>query len=146
MGHSEGQSEERGEMGAEDESNKIAPKVPLRKTERERVMSGILKSVMKRVLKNDGTVSGNEIARHCKLLSDVIKDELKLTGWERRRYVVQVMIGEQRGQGVNIGSRCFWLQGADSMASESFVGVSGQEAFPLHMTYARSVTASLTTG
>ncbi len=105
-----------------------------RKTGSESVMKGILKDAMGRVLNNLGPMSGDETARHSKLLSDIIKDELKLTGWERYRYVVQVMLGEQRGQGVNVGSRCFWRQDMDVIASETYVGVSSQDISPPHMT------------
>ena len=42
---------------------------------------------------------------------------------ERYKYVVQVMIGERREQGLRIGSRCFWDQGTDCQASETFLNV-----------------------
>lgn len=41
----------------------------------------------------------------------------------RYKYVVQVVIGEQRGEGVRMGSRCFWDSETDNVASETFVNV-----------------------
>lgn len=41
----------------------------------------------------------------------------------RYKYVVQVVIGEQRGEGVRMGSRCFWDSETDNVASETYVNV-----------------------
>ncbi|CAK0883325.1 unnamed protein product, partial [Prorocentrum cordatum] len=43
-----------------------------------------------------------------------IKDRLKDLTLPRYKIVVQVAIGEQRGQGVRMGSRCFWDSDTDS--------------------------------
>eukprot|EP00929_Paragymnodinium_shiwhaense_P075999 TRINITY_DN38971_c0_g2_i1.p1 TRINITY_DN38971_c0_g2~~TRINITY_DN38971_c0_g2_i1.p1 ORF type:complete len:160 (-),score=30.54 TRINITY_DN38971_c0_g2_i1:78-557(-) len=53
-------------------------------------------------------------------LSDEIKDRLKDLMLPRYKIVVQVAIGEQRGQGVRMGSRCFWDADTDSYASETY--------------------------
>lgn len=34
--------------------------------------------------------------------------------------MVQIVIGEQMGQGIRIGSRCFWDPNNDIMVSETF--------------------------
>ncbi len=120
-----------GKMETKVTNHKIVP--GNRKMGSESVMKGILRDVMGGVLKNVGPLSGDETVRQCKLLSDIIKDKLKLTGWERCRYVVQVMLGEQRGQGANISSRCFWHQDMDIMASETYIGVSSQNISPPHI-------------
>lgn len=39
---------------------------------------------------------------------------------ERYKFVVQVVIGEQRGEGVRMGARCFWDDNTDSYAQEVF--------------------------
>ncbi|CAM9219843.1 unnamed protein product, partial [Hapterophycus canaliculatus] len=39
----------------------------------------------------------------------------------RYKYVVQVVIGEQRGEGVRMGSRCFWDSDTDNVASETYI-------------------------
>ena len=38
----------------------------------------------------------------------------------RYKFMVQVMIGEQRGQGIRTGTRAFWDNDTDNYASESF--------------------------
>ncbi len=37
--------------------------------------------------------------------------------------MVQVVMGEQRGEGVRMGTRCFWDADTDNYASETFVNV-----------------------
>lgn len=41
----------------------------------------------------------------------------------RYKYIVQVVIGEQRGEGVRMGSRCFWDSETDNIANETYVNV-----------------------
>mmetsp|Transcript_18330 Transcript_18330/g.43644 ORF Transcript_18330/g.43644 Transcript_18330/m.43644 type:complete len:121 (-) Transcript_18330:103-465(-) len=53
-------------------------------------------------------------------LADTIKQELKDLNWDRYKYVVQVVIGEQRGEGVKMGSRCFWDEETDNQAFATF--------------------------
>mmetsp|Transcript_106400 Transcript_106400/g.185050 ORF Transcript_106400/g.185050 Transcript_106400/m.185050 type:complete len:125 (-) Transcript_106400:192-566(-) len=53
-------------------------------------------------------------------VADEIKDRLKELLLPRYKIVVQVAIGEQRGQGVRMGSRCFWDADTDNYASETY--------------------------
>lgn len=41
----------------------------------------------------------------------------------RYKYLVQVVIGEQKGAGVRMGCRCFWDSQTDAVASETYVNV-----------------------
>uniref|UniRef100_A0A8V0YIT7 Dynein light chain Tctex-type 2B n=1 Tax=Gallus gallus TaxID=9031 RepID=A0A8V0YIT7_CHICK len=59
-----------------------------------------------------------------KSLSEIIKDRLKEEGFERYKMVVQVVIGEQRGEGVNMAARCFWDADTDSYAHDVFMNDS----------------------
>ena len=45
-------------------------------------------------------------------------------GVARYKYVVQVVIGEERGGGVKIGARSYWDTDTDVTASDTFVAVS----------------------
>jgi len=49
-----------------------------------------------------------------------LKSDLKL---ERYKFVVQVVIGEQKGEGVRMGCRCFWDSDTDSYAQAAFMNV-----------------------
>ncbi|XP_029922637.1 dynein light chain Tctex-type protein 2B [Myripristis murdjan] len=57
-------------------------------------------------------------------LADCIKDKVKDVGFDRYKLVVQVVIGEQRGEGVKMCSRCFWDADTDSYAGDVFVNDS----------------------
>uniref|UniRef100_A0A8B9ECW9 Tctex1 domain containing 2 n=1 Tax=Anser cygnoides TaxID=8845 RepID=A0A8B9ECW9_ANSCY len=64
-----------------------------------------------------------EVPQLTKSLSEIIKDRLKEEGFDRYKMVVQVVIGEQRGEGVNMAARCFWDADTDSYAHDVFVNV-----------------------
>ncbi|CAG9460615.1 unnamed protein product [Pedinophyceae sp. YPF-701] len=57
-------------------------------------------------------------------IADEIKRRLAEEGWPRFKHVVQVVLGEQRGQGLKMGSRCFWDADTDSHAQETFTSES----------------------
>ena len=42
--------------------------------------------------------------------------------------MVQVVVGEQRGEGVRMGCRTFWDTDTDAYASDTFINVSGTDA------------------
>ena len=42
----------------------------------------------------------------------------------RYKYVVHVSMGEMRGEGVRMGSRCFWDADTDNIAQDSFMNDS----------------------
>eukprot|EP01017_Pseudomicrothorax_dubius_P044972 TRINITY_DN7694_c0_g1_i1.p1 TRINITY_DN7694_c0_g1~~TRINITY_DN7694_c0_g1_i1.p1 ORF type:complete len:113 (-),score=28.80 TRINITY_DN7694_c0_g1_i1:60-398(-) len=48
-----------------------------------------------------------------KEIAELIKTDLKALNLPRYKYVVQVFIGDQKGQGVRIGGRCFWDNDTD---------------------------------
>lgn len=49
-----------------------------------------------------------------------IKQQLELP---RYKFVVQVVVGEQRGEGVRMGCRCFWDADTDAYADETYRNV-----------------------
>ncbi|NXG10304.1 TC1D2 protein, partial [Sakesphorus luctuosus] len=65
-----------------------------------------------------------EMPKLTKSLSETIKDRLKEEGFDRYKMVVQVVIGEQRGEGVNMAARCFWDADTDSCAHDVFMNDS----------------------
>ncbi|KAJ3224529.1 hypothetical protein HK099_008328 [Clydaea vesicula] len=58
-----------------------------------------------------------------KEISDEIKIKLKELDLKRYKYVVNVVIGEMRGEGVRMGCRCFWDSDTDNIAQETFINV-----------------------
>uniref|UniRef100_A0A3B5A3C4 Tctex1 domain containing 2 n=2 Tax=Stegastes partitus TaxID=144197 RepID=A0A3B5A3C4_9TELE len=65
-----------------------------------------------------------EVPELSRSLADCIKDKVKSAGFDRYKLVVQVVIGEQRGQGVTMSSRCFWDADTDSYAEDVFMNDS----------------------
>ncbi|VDI38573.1 dynein light chain Tctex-type protein 2B-like [Mytilus galloprovincialis] len=60
----------------------------------------------------------------CRVISDEIKTKLKDLGYDRYKFVVQVVIGEQKGEGVKMGCRCFWDSDTDNYAQDIFMNDS----------------------
>ncbi|KAM9384679.1 dynein light chain Tctex-type protein 2B isoform 2-T2 [Pholidichthys leucotaenia] len=65
-----------------------------------------------------------EVPELTRSLADSIKDKLKNAGFDRYKLVVQVVIGEQRGQGVKMTSRCLWDADSDNYAEDVFMNDS----------------------
>ncbi|GFR77579.1 Tctex1 domain-containing protein 2 [Elysia marginata] len=70
------------------------------------------------------TYNAEETTSWTKDISDTIKKRLKDMGHERYKFVVQVVIGEQRGEGVKMGCRCFWDSDTDNYAQDIFMNES----------------------
>jgi hypothetical protein len=60
-----------------------------------------------------------------KEIADDTKAALKNLGKDKRyKFLVQVIIGENKGQGVRVGSRCFWDSDTDDCTWVSFMNES----------------------
>ena len=89
----------------------------------EKFPVGKVKAMIKEVLKEkleDKTYQADHTSSWTKDISDEVKNRLKELGLPRYKLMVQTLIGERRGQGVRMGSRCFWDSNTDNSASESF--------------------------
>ncbi|EKX41360.1 hypothetical protein GUITHDRAFT_74817 [Guillardia theta CCMP2712] len=78
-----------------------------------------MKDVMRERLKEE-KYNVDRAAKATREIADSIKMKLKEFHWERYKYVVQVVIGEQRGEGIQMGCRCFWDEDADNFAQASY--------------------------
>jgi hypothetical protein len=67
---------------------------------------------------------GEKCNEAAKQLADLIRNRLKSLDYDRYKFVVQVLIGERREQGVYFGTRCFWDSNTDNQASDTFTNVS----------------------
>ncbi|KAK3779179.1 hypothetical protein RRG08_037240 [Elysia crispata] len=70
------------------------------------------------------TYNAEETTSWTKDIADTIKKRLKDMGHDRYKFVVQVVIGEQRGEGVKMGCRCFWDSDTDNYAQDIFMNES----------------------
>lgn len=67
---------------------------------------------------------GDQVASWCEEISDGIKEQIKTLGYDRYKIVVEVVLGEQRGEGVRMGTRCLWDSDTDNYASDVFMNDS----------------------
>ncbi|XP_006811247.1 dynein light chain Tctex-type protein 2B-like [Saccoglossus kowalevskii] len=72
----------------------------------------------------DRQYDAEETTTWCKNISDEIKDRLKEKGMDRYKFLVQVVIGEQRGEGVKMACRCFWDSDTDNYAQDIYMNDS----------------------
>ncbi|KAF6026656.1 TCTEX1D2 [Bugula neritina] len=87
----------------------------------------IVKEVIHNVLQERLTgVSYNqeESTELSKQLGDEIKSKLKEVGYDRYKFVVQVVLGEQKGEGVKMAARCYWDSDTDNYAQDMFMSDS----------------------
>lgn len=50
----------------------------------------------------------------CKTITEAVKEKVKEINNDRYKLAVNVVIGEQRGQGIKVGCRCFWDSDTDN--------------------------------
>ncbi|XP_002128994.1 dynein light chain Tctex-type protein 2B-like [Ciona intestinalis] len=65
--------------------------------------------------------NSEEVSEWTQVISNGIKTKLKEMGFDRYKFVVQCVIGEQRGEGVKMGCRCFWDSDTDNYAQDVFM-------------------------
>uniref|UniRef100_A0A8C8Z7A7 Dynein light chain Tctex-type 2B n=1 Tax=Prolemur simus TaxID=1328070 RepID=A0A8C8Z7A7_PROSS len=90
---------------------------------RPSVVKECIHAVLKEELAN-AEYSPEEMPQLTKHLSENIKDKLKEMGFDRYKMVVQVVIGEQRGEGVFMAARCFWDADTDNYIHDVFMNDS----------------------
>ncbi|KAJ3023333.1 Tctex1 domain-containing protein 3 [Thoreauomyces humboldtii] len=63
---------------------------------------------------------GEKVPILCQSISNEILANVKKLDYDRYKYVVDVTIGEFKGQGIRVASRAVWDTTTDSYASSSF--------------------------
>ncbi|XP_049630442.1 dynein light chain Tctex-type protein 2B [Suncus etruscus] len=99
----------------------------LRPIFQQRFRPSVVKVCIHTVLKEELTnaeYSPEEMPHLTKHLSESIKNKLKEMGFDRYKMVVQVVIGEQRGEGVFMAARCFWDADTDNYIHDVFMNDS----------------------
>ena len=90
----------------------------------DRFPASTVKTMLRDVLKAELTGVAYDVSStpdRSKKIADVLRNQLKNLALPRYKFMVQVVIGELRGQGVQMGSRCFWDSSTDCQVSETFV-------------------------
>ncbi|XP_078046390.1 dynein light chain Tctex-type protein 2B [Augochlora pura] len=62
-----------------------------------------------------------EAIQWTKDIADIIREKVKELNFKSYKYLVNVVLGEQHGAGVKMGTRCIWDAEADAYAYDSFV-------------------------
>jgi tctex1 domain-containing protein 2 len=84
---------------------------------------GKVQEVLKQVLKTRmehqqyDPVKGAQTAKQ---LADDLREKVKALGYDRYKLVIQVTMGQKKGQAMRIVSRCLWDTNTDNYASEIF--------------------------
>eukprot|EP00347_Sterkiella_histriomuscorum_P006076 403354159 len=83
-----------------------------------------IEKIVREKLKN-AQYTSNELPQWTRDIADETKQELKNLGKDKRyKYLVQVIIGQNSGQGVRVGSRCFWDEDTDDCTWVSYMNDS----------------------
>lgn len=72
----------------------------------------------------DKEYNGETCVDLCKTICAEIKEKLKGAQYERYKFVVQCVIGEQKGAGINMSGRCFWDSDTDNFAESIYMNES----------------------
>jgi hypothetical protein len=88
------------------------------KFQRHKVQA-ILKSVLKERMEKQqyDPVKAAQISKH---IAEDLREKVKALGYDRYKLVIQVTLGQKKGQAMRIVSRCLWDTSTDSFASEYF--------------------------
>lgn len=88
------------------------------KFQRHKVQA-ILKSVLKERMEKQqyDPVKAAQISKH---IAEDLREKAKALGYDRYKLVIQVTLGQKKGQAMRIVSRCLWDTSTDSFASEYF--------------------------
>ncbi|XP_071608451.1 dynein light chain Tctex-type protein 2B isoform X1 [Heliangelus exortis] len=131
-----------GELGPEDGSgNTYSLRPGFHRRFKSSTVKECIHAILKEKLANVQYVP-EEMPQLTQSLSETIKDRLKEEGFDRYKMVVQVVIGEQRGEGVkssqvnsvgdgstlspfsSMAARCFWDADTDSYAHDVYMNDS----------------------
>ena len=93
-------------------------KKKFRKEQVRELLSQILKEKLERQ-----EYQPDNVNNHTKEVADYIRNRLKDLDYDRYKFIVQVVIGEQRGEGMKMGCRCFWDADSDNYAEAVFMSV-----------------------
>uniref|UniRef100_A0A7S3CYT8 Uncharacterized protein n=1 Tax=Palpitomonas bilix TaxID=652834 RepID=A0A7S3CYT8_9EUKA len=95
----------------------------LRPHDNQRFNAGVVREIIRKTLaeKLEGKdYDAAQAPNVTKELCTAVKEKVKATGCTRHKLVVQATIGQMKGQGVRIASRCLWDVETDNYASDSF--------------------------
>ena len=121
------------QMISQDFQIKPKPREKFKPSKCREIVQDILQAKLK------GQQYNNDIPNISREIADSVKYKMKESGFSRYKFVTHVLIGQQKGtqynedavkfiiikgQGVRVGTRCFWDYETDYCVSESFTNDS----------------------
>jgi hypothetical protein len=83
-----------------------------------------VKSVVRQVLvsKLEGQdYNADNIQNLIRDIADTVRDKVRDLDYRNYKILVHCLVGEQRGEGVRMGCKCFWDSDTDNLAEEVYV-------------------------
>ena len=79
-----------------------------------------LKAVLAEKLSHTALKDAKYSTEGTKAIADAIRSRLKALGLPRYKFIVQLVIGENKGQGFRMATKCLWDSATDDFASEDY--------------------------
>ncbi|XP_066504327.1 dynein light chain Tctex-type protein 2B [Hoplias malabaricus] len=96
----------------------------IRPSQQHRFRPAVVCGCIREVLREHLSGESYDLERSPELiqtLSSSISHRVRELGLERYKLVVQVVMGEQKGEGVQMASRCFWDADTDGFAKDIYI-------------------------
>jgi len=107
--------------GGDDVAEKYLLRPPFEQKFKPTAVKPLIHEVLNEYFETRKEYDAKEVSVWSADICEEIRSKLKELGFERYKFVVQVIIGEQRGAGVKTTTRCFWDNDSDSYASDVFM-------------------------
>uniref|UniRef100_A0A7S2S8M8 Dynein light chain n=1 Tax=Rhizochromulina marina TaxID=1034831 RepID=A0A7S2S8M8_9STRA len=108
-------------------SAKANPTYQIRPAYKQRVSVAAMKTIIDTVMKEElegKTYAVDQAQVQTKHISDEIRNRLKALDLPRYKFMVQVVLGEMRLEGVRMGCRTFWDAETDAHATSNYMNDS----------------------
>uniref|UniRef100_A0A914UGM2 Tctex1 domain containing 2 n=1 Tax=Plectus sambesii TaxID=2011161 RepID=A0A914UGM2_9BILA len=90
---------------------------------RPSVIQGCLHEVLVEQL-SDKEYDSKTVHQLTTTVADAVRARMKSQELDRYKFIVQVVIGEQRGEGTKMCARCYWDADTDNFAHDLFINSS----------------------
>lgn len=111
-----------------DSKQQIEDMFQLRPSFKNKFKASEVKEMIRQVLNEKFKVNSDyqveQVAAWTKDISNMVRDRCTELKYDRYKFIVNVLFGEQKGAGVKMGCRCFWDDDCDSYASDMFMNNS----------------------
>jgi len=114
-------------LKTKEDIDKLVATYPIKPSLEKKFRPTAVKGVIEQVLKAE--LSGKQYdpqqtGTWTKHIADKIKRGTKLLHYPRYKVLVHVLIGEQKGEGVRVATRCLWDAETDNYTSHTFLNDS----------------------